>query len=439
MLGARFKAFAAGLGLTPSQQRFTNAFFAGNSICLTGCAGTGKSYIIRALFDFLSEHRVSVGRTASTGVASFNIGGQTIHSFAGLGLGDEHVESIIEKLRKNPKARARIKAVDVLFIDEISMIKGDLLNKLDLVMKYYRRNAAPFGGVKLVVSGDFLQLPGVFKGDEVPELAFQSRAWREAGIQVVVLKEVIRQQGDNTLLRVLNDIRVGDTGSLHLLDSRVDAIFTDSDIEPVRIFCKNVDVAEYNKTRLARIPGQPRTYLARDSGQPHHTEAFNKNCPAPEALELKVGAQVLLVANLDTENGYVNGSVGVVRAFGPQGVTVQFKQGPMIVDRNEWQIKEQEVGADGKIKYKVVATRNQIPLKVCYAVTVHRVQGMTLDRAIIDMSDAFATGQSYTALSRVRDLESLSIVGGLPHSSIKVNRDCVRFYEEVGVRDGKGL
>ncbi len=319
--------------------------------------------------------------------------------------------------------------MEVLFIDEVSMAKGDLLDKLDMVLKYFRDTNDPWGGAQVVVSGDFLQLPPVFKADETQVFAFDCRAWQEANIKVVVLDEVVRQQGDMTLLKVLKDVRVGDASSLHLLDARIGATWPDSEIEPVRIFCKNVDVDLYNRQRLEKLATQAKTYFARDSGMPYHTDTFNKNCPAPQTLDLKVGAQVICLANLDVEKGVCNGASGIVKAFGAQGVTVQFAQTTMLVDHNEWSIKEQLVGADGKIAYKVVATRRQIPLKVCYAITVHRCQGQTLDRAILDLEGAFGTSMVYVALSRVRDMGSLSIAGKIPPRAVKANPECLAFYE----------
>ncbi len=416
------------LGLTPSQARFAQVFFTGRNVAVSGEAGVGKSYITRALIAFLLQHGVKVGVTATTGIAALNIGGQTLHSFMGIGLGDEPVSNLLQRVFKNGKAKARIQAIDVLFIDEVSMAKGDLLNKVSEVMKVIRYNDAPFGGVSLCVSTDWLQLPPIFKGDDVQELAFQCDAWKQADIKTVILREQMRQRGDATLLKVLGDVRIGDTSSLHLLDARIGATFPQDGIEPVRLFCRNVDVDEYNATRLAALPGETKTYRACDTGMPYHTEAFNKNCPAPQELVLKVGACVRLCSNLDVEAGFVNGSVGTVKAFGPNGVTVQFRTGRVLVEHNDWQIKEQEVATGGHIKFKVVATRSQIPLRLSWASTIHRAQGQTLDRVILDVAEAFAEGMTYTALSRVRDLESLSIVGRIPHSAIRVNQAAVEFY-----------
>lgn len=414
------------LTLTPSQQRFARLFFEGRNLCLSGAAGVGKSYLINVLFAFLQEHKVSAARTATTGVAAFNVGGQTIHSWAGLGLAEEDAEHLIVMIRKKAKVKERMKAATILFIDEVSMCKADLLDKLNLVLQAIRYDMAPFGGLQICASADFLQLPPVWKGDEIKQFAFDARSWREAGIQTVVLKEVVRQS-DSAFIHLLNAIRIGNIKDLSLLSSRIDASFPKDGIEPVRLFCRNVDVDRFNKERLEQIPVPVKTYVSIDSGQPYHIDSFNKNCPAPARLDLKIGAQVMLLCNLDTEAGYVNGSIGVITAFGPPGVTVKFKSGTIIVAHNTWEMKEQEADLSGKLRYKSVASRTQIPLRCCWAVTIHKAQGSTLDRAIVDITDAPSEGQVYVALSRVRDLDSLSITD-FPKSAIKVNQQCLDFY-----------
>lgn len=426
-----FKTLPEWKTLTKGQQRFAELFFTGANIALLGSAGTGKSYVIKVLHDFLSRQGKPFAKTATTGIAAFNIGGQTIHSWAGLGLADEDVKFIIEKVKKNSKAQARIRGVKTLLIDEVSMAKGDLLNKIDMVFKYFRHSSLPFGGAQIVMTGDWLQLSPIFKGDDKKEYAFQCRAWKEAKIKAINLTEIMRQSGDSVFADLLNRIRTGNTSDMAALDECIDRRFPADGIEAVRIFCKNVDVDSYNAARIDALTTPPKTFYAKDSGLPHHTEYFNKNCPAPAKLTLKIGAQVMILSNLDVLNGVVNGSVGIVNAFLTTGVEVKLTNGSKVVVENDsWEIKEQEVGVAGTIRYKVVATRTQLPLKVCYSVTCHKVQGMTLDRAIIDMNEAFDSGMVYVALSRVRNLKSLSIVD-FPLSKIRVSKECLAFYENL--------
>lgn len=429
-LTAAFTQTRAYAILTPSQKAFAALFFSGANLLLTGEAGTGKSYLMRALFDFADSRGIALARTASTGVAALNIGGQTIHSWSGMGLADEDVRTICAKVAKNRKAEERIRATRILVLDEVSMVKADLLDKLDVVTKYIRGNNRPFGGLQIVAVGDFMQLPPVFKGGEVKDFAFNARSWREAGIKAVQLTEQVRQDGSTPFAALLSKIRVGKADDLSLLASRIDAAFPPSETEPVRLFCKNVDVNRYNADRLAKLSGELKRFHAKDDGQPYHAEYFDKHCPAPTTLELKLGAQVMLLVNLDVQGGLVNGSVGVVKAFGPDGITVAFDSGTEIVEENTWEIKEQVATFGAGLRYKVVATRVQYPLKLAYSVSVHKSQGSTLDRAVVDLSEAFAEGQSYTALSRVRNLESLSIVD-FPTSAIRVNAECLRFYESL--------
>jgi len=416
--------------LTEGQKRFAKEFFDGRNVLLSGAAGTGKSYVVQLIFSFLQFHQITVGKTALTGVAAFNIGGQTLHSFAGLGLAQEDVKTLIQLVGQKKKALGRILACQVLIIDEVSMMKADLMNKLDAVFRYYRYNNHPFGGVQLLLVGDWLQLAPVWKGDEAKDFCFNSDAWKAANIHTIELKEIMRQVHDPRFAEALNKIRVGDTSGLDLIRTRVGAKFDKSDIEPVRIFCKNVDVDRLNALKLGALPGEMKTYRAKDHGETYHTEHFNKNCPAPETLNLKVGAQVMLLWNVS--DSLVNGSLGVVRSFTTKGPLVEFEEGSLLVEEATWSITEQEAkkGEKGAFKYKVVATRHQIPLKLAWAQTVHKCQGMTLDRAIVDVGEAFTHGMVYVALSRVRNLESLSVVD-FHDSRVQVNKECLDFYRSI--------
>ena len=193
----------------------------------------------------------------------------------------------------------------------------------------------------------------------------------------------------------------------------------------------NRQVDEYNAKRYAELKTLERVFVGTVHGDAKQKEQFERNCPAPIVLKLKIGAKVMLLKNLDTEHGFVNGSVGVVKNFTPTAVEVDFgKYGCAIIEADKWEIKEQVADVTGELKYKVAATFTQIPLKLCWAVTIHRAQGQTLDAALVELNGAFEAGQHYVALSRVRQLEHLSVVP-FSHDRVRVHPACVEFYKSL--------
>ena len=417
--------------LTEGQKKFLKAFEKGKNIFLTGPGGCGKSYLIDFISEISQRNNLALAKTASTGVAAFNIGGQTIHSFCGIGLGDEDVNFLIKKVFQNRKASERIRKTDILVIDEVSMVKAELFEKVDLIFRAIKsKKHLPFGGIQVILVADFLQLPPIWKKDETKKHIFESKIWHECKLKNIYLTELVRQKEGSDFAEALLKIRVGDIKGLSILSSRIDAKFPDDGIEPVRIFCKNIDVNKYNEERLKEIKSPSKFFYCHDTGSPHHIDFFNKNCPALETVELKVGAQVMLLSNFDTNQGLVNGSIGVVKSFTTDGPIVGFKNTDLLVTENRWEIKEQVAGVSGTFNYRVVASRTQIPLKVCYSVTVHKSQGVTLDRASIDLNEAFGTGIVYVALSRVRNLESLSLAD-FPESKLVVDEKALEFYDKI--------
>lgn len=415
--------------LTDCQKRFFDVFFSGKNVFLSGRAGVGKSYCVSRLFDFAREEKLSMAKTASTGVAALNIGGGTLHSWSGIGLGDKTVDHLIKDAKRNKRAVQRMMYSKILVIDEISMVSADLFNKIDLVLKYFRENNNPFGGIQMCVVGDCGQLPPVIKDFDCQEhYFFESRAWKEGGFSSVLLEQVVRQD-EVEFIQFLNNVRLGKSEGIEVLDQCINREFK-SEIKPIKLFSRNVDVSKFNQSELDKIESPSKFFWSKDSGADHHIKFFDKNCQAPAKLELKIGASVMLLVNLDVGAGLVNGSIGKVTAFTTEGPEVLFTNGlRQIITPNTWHINEHRIfGTESA--YVSVASREQIPLKVCYATTIHKSQGQTFDLVDLDLNEAFACGQAYTALSRVRKLAGLS-VKPFNVDRIKASPKALRFYEQL--------
>lgn len=424
----KFSKWPEWQGLTELQKEFFRKFFQHKNIFLTGPAGTGKSYDVNLLFRFLDSEKIFYGKTATTGVAALNIGGTTIHSWSGMGLADDNGMELLNKVAGNSKASNRIKNCKVLVVDEISMAKSDLIEKLDIVCQYIRNDERPFGGIQIVFVGDFMQLPPVFNKFEQELFAFDSQAWKEAKIHTVHLTEIVRQHDEPHFAKFLNEVRMGTVKNLDILNECIGRKFPDDGIKPVKLFCKNFDVNDYNLLELDKIKGPCQVYRAVDEASETWTKFFDKNCPAPTRLELKKGAQVMLLVNLDVANGLVNGSVGVVENVYTDCVEVKFESGLHAVEPYNWEIRQNEFDTmSATMKKTVLAKRRQIPLKLAWSLTIHKCQGSTLSRAEINIADAFADGQVYVALSRLRNLKSLC-VHPFSANKIRVNKRCLDFY-----------
>lgn len=419
------------MGLNKLQKFAVDQALQGANILLTGQAGTGKSYTLAELINQLGRKKIAYGLAAMTGVAALNIGGSTIHSWAGIGLAEEGGATLARKVNGNKRARERIIGAKVLIIDEISMCSKELFEKLDVVFRSVRKKfKVPFGGLQLILVGDFLQLPPVSRTTE-KAFCFESEVWEDANIHTVQLTEIVRQDSTGDFAKLLSKIRTGDytEDDLDLLDTAFGRKFPEDGIQPVVLNCTNKNVDYFNQKKLDDLKGEAVTIEAEDSGQANYVQFFERNCPAPKYLTLKIGAQVMLLHNIDVEGGLVNGSVGVVEGFNGKVPTVRFANGIQCpVVPHKWEAKEQVFKEDGSWRMRKAATREQVPLKLAWAITVHKSQGQTIDRVILDAGDAFEEGMLYVALSRVRDLDSLSIKS-INYDRIKVNKKCKAFYE----------
>jgi ATP-dependent DNA helicase PIF1 len=382
----------------------------------------------------LRHPETAVAVTASTGIAATHIDGQTLHSFAGVGLAKEAPEALAQMVTKNKAATKRWRDLRTLVIDEVSMLNGDFLTKLEAVARATRMDQRAFGGVQLLFVGDFLQLPPVM---QTGGFAFESPAWAAAGVETCVLTEVVRQAGDARFTALLNEIRVGrlSHASEAILATCVVGAAgagkprpTDG-IKPTKLFCKNQNVDAINLVELGRLEGESRVFEAVDefvrrpssSGEAKVLEEIEKK--APLRLELKVGAQVTLTKNMPAVR-LVNGSRGIVTALaGGSGATA----GPVVRFDNgvEMPVAVEKVyygGPEGSVN------RKQLPLKLAWALTIHKSQGMTLSRAEVEMQGAFENGHTYVALSRVVSLEGLWLTSPVTQRNVMANRKILDFY-----------
>ena len=378
----------------------------GKNVFLTGSAGTGKTYVLNEYITYLKERKVTVAITASTGIAATHMNGMTIHSWAGIGVKEHLTKGNLASMKTKKYLKTHLEKVKVLIIDEISMLHKNQINLVNQVLQYFKENNNAFGGIQIVLSGDFFQLPPIGKPGETSrdKFSFMSEAWLKASLSVCYLTEQYRQS-DNDLNLILNEIRQGGVSdkSYKQLNKASKNKLT-QEKEPTKLFTHNSDVDRINSEHLATLPGTPKTYRATTKGNKKLIETLKNSVLAGENLAFKIGAKVMFVKN-DTEKRYVNGSMGTVLGFTDKGFpSVKLLNGKTITTEIEqWSINDD----DGK----TLASYNQIPLRLAWAITVHKCQGMTLDEAEIDLSKTFEKGQGYVALSRLKKLENLQLIG----------------------------
>lgn len=389
----------------------------GRNVFLTGEPGAGKTYTINAYVNWLRSHGISVAVTASTGIAATHLGGMTVHSFSGIGISKSLSPAELKEIAGKKIVRDRIKNVSVLVIDEISMLDSRTLELIDAVCKAIKEPFSPFGGLQTVFVGDFFQLPPVARFDDPvpPQFAFQSFAWQQAAPAICYLSEQHRQE-DARFLEVLSALRRGTITEehidrlrereVHYNDIRINADLT-------KLYPHNADVDRMNLTELNKLPDKPHSFAMKGFGIPPLIEQLKRGCLSPDSLVLKKGAQVMFTKNAFFD-GYVNGTTGQVADFDrTTGLpVVRLRNGnTIIVEPTEWKIE-----TDGRSLASIV----QLPLRLAWAMTVHKSQGMSLDAAFVDLSQAFAYGQGYVALSRVRTLAGLHL-GGLNTRALEVD------------------
>ena len=385
----------------------------GRSVFLTGPAGSGKTFVLKKFIQAQRRRRKQndrgksipakvVAMTASTGLAATHINGMTVHSWSGIGISDQ-LPTNFEKKIADSKVYA-IRSTDILVIDEVSMLHDYQLDLVDRVCRRLRLNDTPFGGIQVVFSGDFFQLPPVSR-DDTPETRFvtNSDVWQQMDPVICYLDEQHRQE-DSQLGEILNAIRDGRLTDYHrqiLNDCRRQP---PADLPITVLDCINRDVEAVNRRRLEALATTTQTFIGKVEGDRHQGSRLTNSCLAPVELLLKPGAVVMFVKNHPT-GAYVNGTIGRVvgfRGLRQQQVIVKAGTSNIIVDPVIWQTPEQAPAA---------ASYRQLPLRLAWAITIHKSQGMTLSRAQIDLSKAFTPGMGYVALSRLRRLVDLYLVG----------------------------
>ncbi|WP_066803917.1 helix-turn-helix domain-containing protein [Moraxella oblonga] len=401
-----------------------NILKTGQNVFLTGQAGAGKTYVLNQYIHYLRVRGISVATTASTGIASTHMNGMTIHAWSGMGIKDSFNDEDFKRLKSRQTITDRIKDTYVLIIDEISMLHARQVDLLDEILQVVRENNAPFGGLQVVFSGDFFQLPPVGnKGESNKEkFAFMAKAWKNANFQICYLSEQHRQAGHDERTRfgmslndILNQIRKQSVDSF-AIDVLLATHHNDISKQCTRLYTHNADVDNINQAQLALLDGESHTFDCAVYGDKMLIDTLKKNVKSGESLTLKKGAKVMFIKNNNTLN-VSNGTMGEVVDFvalpsldktdnpaTPKYPLIRLNSGrTVIAEPDEWAI-EDNMG-------KVLASFKQIPLCLAWAITIHKSQGMTLDFAEIDLANTFEAGQGYVALSRLRSLDGLKLLG----------------------------
>lgn len=418
-----------------TQEQALNILKTGANVFLTGEPGAGKTHTINNFVNYLRACDIEPAITASTGIAATHIGGMTIHSWSGIGIKTNLDKYELDKIASSEYIAKRVRRTCVLIIDEISMLSINMLDMVDMVCREIKQNDEPFGGIQIVLVGDFFQLPPIIKREEekikqnlfvknVKNLglfAYDSGAWDRAHLVSCYLTEQHRQD-DADFLSVLSGIRANDFKEKHrkLISSRqmdFEDIGEDT-INITKLFSHNLDVDRVNNVELSKIEEEIKSFKMSESGNERIVETLKKGCLSPEVLQLKKGAVVMCTKNNQKER-FVNGTLGVVTGYD------EFSGYPIIKIRNghhitvtpmDWSVEE-----NGKIRAQIT----QIPLRLAWAITVHKSQGMSMDAAVMDLSQVFEFGQGYVALSRVRRLSGLYLLGINEHA-LKVHPEILK-------------
>ncbi len=388
----------------------------GESALLTGPAGTGKTFVLNKFIQIAKAEGKKISVTATTGLAATHLGGATIHAWSGIGIADELKPGFADHMSKS--RREIIEKTDILIIDEISMLHDFRLDMIDEVCRVVRRRDEPFGGIQIVMSGDFFQLPPVNRNDtRVGGFVVSSEVWRELDPTVLYLEEQFRQD-DEALLGILTAMRDDDIRRHH-----VETLLARTEVAPddpqniTELHTVNIDVDSINHTKLKALNTEEFSFQQFTTGGQNYVESLQRSVLAPAELTLRKGALVMAVKN-SPQRTYANGSIGTVVDFEPgtEYPVVEFRSGRTVTMVPEsWELRDGD---------KKRASISQIPLRLAWAITVHKSQGMTLDAARIDLRKAFVPGMGYVALSRVKNIENLYLYG-INRTALTISEDAL--------------
>lgn len=417
--------------------KITDLINKGENLFITGYAGTGKSYILNKL-----KKKFQIDVTSTTGLAAVNVQGQTIHSWAGVGICNKPVKDVIEKILQRTKLKKQITECKILAIDEISMLDAKTFDYIDEVLRNMRDGSKPFGGIQVLLFGDFFQLPPVEKESG---FCFNSKTWQALNLKTIFLEKIYRQN-DETFIKSLNNLRLNrlTQDDIRLFyDREVNYNTYESDI--LHIFSTNKEADNYNTLKFNSVKKplhvfnsadkihRKRTIIEVDKNKPDDRltkfdlltlDTFDKSCKAPSALELKEGCRVMLLKNLNFNKGLINGACGTVLELkkDEEYILIQFDNGiEEVIAKHTF-----EAYRDGE----VVVSREQYPLRLAYGITIHKSQGMTLDKLIVDCNRIFECGQVYVALSRIKSLDGLYLKSFNP-KKVWANEEVLKFYQSV--------
>lgn len=415
-----------------SQDEALNILKLGYSVFLTGAAGTGKTFILNQYIDYLKLNNIHIAITASTGIAATHINGQTIHSWSGIGIAEKLDTKLIDKLLQTEKLYKKYNNLKVLIIDEISMLHGSRLDMINTLFKKFKDNNLPFGGVQVIFCGDFFQLPPVIKNNSLntlftdnnqdnileKEFAYNSKAWQELNPIICYLEKNYRQSDDELNL-ILNQIRENSNQEEiynKLLASSISTkpTLNKKKVDILKLYTHNIDVDSINLRNYLKLDKRKEyTYNLSESGNKNMLEFLKKNCLAPESISLRLGTKIIFIKN-DKSRRYQNGTLGKVVDFDTKQMPIveTYDGDKLILSPDSWQ----SVDDNGKVQAEI----SQLPIKYAWAITIHKSQGMTLDAAEIDLSKAFGTNMGYVALSRVKSLENINLIG-LNQKSLNIN------------------